>query len=176
MTNEYEEFIRRTLVAAARAAGTLIRKEALKRHALTADVNLPLAQSLLNEAENLLKILPDFETEIRKSIEKTLKEGKPILDTTVTRAIELLLETLPLAFTGALDRMITVVKETNSLIEVANNVIKELTKEGIYIPTLTTLEVKGNDPISLSSALKHGRSKLTTIIEFFQELRKYKED
>jgi|YelNatPaOPRAMG01_1025707.scaffolds.fasta_scaffold18374_7 hypothetical protein len=37
MAEEYEEIKRRAFVAAAKAAGTLIRKEELKRHALTAD-------------------------------------------------------------------------------------------------------------------------------------------
>jgi hypothetical protein len=175
MTEEYEEVKRRALVAAAKAAGTLIRKEELKRSALTADVNLPMAQGLLNEVNNLLKMVPDFETEMKKSIEKALKEGRPILDITINRAIELILESLPLAFAGALNRMVNVIKDINSLIEVANNIIRDLTKEGIFIPTLAPLEIKGNDLISLSSALKYGKEKLITIIEFLQELKKYKD-
>jgi hypothetical protein len=46
MIEEYEEIKRRVLVAVAKAAGTLICKEELKRHTSTADVNPPLAQGL----------------------------------------------------------------------------------------------------------------------------------
>jgi hypothetical protein len=173
MAEEYEEIKRRALVAAAKAAGTLIRKEELKRHALTADVNLPLAQGLLSEVDNLLKMVPDFEKEMKKTVEKALKEGKPILDSTINRAIELMLESLPLAFTDTLNRMVNATKDINSLIEVTNNIIRDLTKEGISIPTLLPLEIRGNDLISMSSALKSGRGKLVTIIEFLQELKKY---
>jgi hypothetical protein len=102
-----------------------------------------------------------------------LKEGKPILDSTINRAIELMLESLPLAFTDTLNRMVNATKDINSLIEVTNNIIRDLTKEGISIPTLLPLEIRGNDLISMSSALKSGRGKLVTIIEFLQELKKY---
>jgi hypothetical protein len=173
MTGEYEEIKRRALVAAAKAAGTLIRKEELKRHALTADVNLPIAQGLLNEVDNLLKMTPDFEKEIKNSLEKALKEGKPILDSTVNRVIELMLESLPLAFTDTLNRMVNATKDINSLIEVINNIIRDLTKEGIFVPTLLPIEIKGNDPITLSSALKFGKRRPVTIIEFLQEPKKY---
>ena len=172
---EVEEIKRRALVAVAKAAGTKIREEELKRHALTADVNLPIAQGLLNEIDNLLKMMPDFEEEMKKSIEKALKEGRPILDSTVTRMVELMIKSLPLAFTDTLNRMVNVLKETNSQIEVTNNIIRDLTREGIYIPTLEPLEIKGNDPMSLSSALKSGKEKLVTIIEFLEELKKYKD-
>lgn len=52
------EVIRRELVAAARAAGTSIRKEAIKRQAITAKVNLPLAKRINNRIEGLLRPLP----------------------------------------------------------------------------------------------------------------------
>jgi hypothetical protein len=170
-----EEVLRRVLVAAARSAGTLIRKEVLKRHALTADVNLPLAQGLLREVDSLLAMMPDFEAEMRKSMEEALREGKPILDSAVDRALKLFLASLPLAFTGSLSRMKNAVRGINSLVEVTNNIIRDLTKEGIYIPTLTPLEVERDDPVSLSSALRHGRDRLMTIIEFLQELKRYSE-
>jgi hypothetical protein len=171
----YEEIKRRALVAAAKAAGTLIRKEELKRHALTADVNLPIAQGLLNEVDNLLKMLPDFENEMKKAVEKALKEGRPILDSAISQAIELMLQSLPLAFTDTQNRIINVLKDINSLIEVTNSIIKDLTKEGISVPSLLLLEIKENDLISLSSALKSGKTKLVTIVEFLQELKKYRD-
>jgi len=56
----YDEVLRRTLVAMARRAGTLIREEELKRQALTASVNRPLAEALLKEVNEILKLLPEI--------------------------------------------------------------------------------------------------------------------
>jgi len=173
MSEGYEEVKRRALVAAAKAAGTLIRKEELRRQAVTAKVNLPLVQSLLKEIDELLGKTPDIEAEMGKAVETALKEGKPILEEAVTRGINLMIKSIPLAFTGTLDRMLTAVKDVNSLIEVTNNIIKDLTKEGISIPTLPLIDIKGEDIMSLSSALKVGKQRLITIINFLQELEKY---
>lgn len=173
MSKEYEEVKRRALVAAAKAAGTLIRKEELRRQAITARVNLPIAQSLLNEINDLLEKVPDVEVEIKKATETALKEGKPVLDTAVTRGIDLIIESIPLVFTDTPSRMLNAAKDVNSLIEVTNNIIKDLAKEGISIPTLSLIDIKGNDLVSLSFALRIGKQRLITIISFLQELEKY---
>ncbi|HWQ17291.1 MAG TPA: hypothetical protein VNL13_05620 [Sulfolobales archaeon] len=173
ISEEYEEVMRRTLVAVAKAAGTLIRKEELKRQALTARINLPIAQSLLNEIDGLLNKMPDIESEMKKVIETALKEGRPLPTMFVAGLFNLIVESIPLAFAGVFTRILDVIKEVNSLIEATNGIIKNLAKEGISIPTLSLVEIKRNDLISLFLALKVCKQRLTTIISFLQELEKH---
>lgn len=101
----YEEVYRRMLVALARRAGTLIRREELVRQALAARVNRPLAEALLKEIDELLKLVPDFEQAIKDAVERALKEGKPVLETILEDVIKGFTKALPLAFIGTLDRM-----------------------------------------------------------------------
>lgn len=96
----YDEVHRRILVAAARRAGTLIRVEELKRQALTASVNRPLAEALLKEIDKILKDLPNFENIMKSSVERALKEDKPLLDTVLKDVVNSFIRSLPLAFTG----------------------------------------------------------------------------
>ena len=144
VSKEYEEIKKWTFIDAAKAAGKVIRKEALKRLALTAKINLPLAKGLLNEVDKLSHYLP----------KSNLKPSIPIEDT-------------------IMDRISNVIQDINGLIEVANAIISNLVKEGILLPRITPLEVRGQDLISLASALESGRQKLELIIEFFERLAKY---
>jgi len=170
----YDEVLRRTLVAMARRAGTLIRVEELKRQALTASVNRPLAEALLKEIDDILKLMPDFEQVIKSAIEKASKEGKPLLDTVIENAIKSFVGVIPLAFMGTLDRMKRVIANTNEIINTTNKIIDELSKEGIHLPKIEIIESK-DDVVSLSLALKTARQRLQTIIEFLKELEKYGE-
>ena len=168
----YNEVLRRTLVAMARRAGTLIREEELKRQALTASVNRPLAEALLKEVNEILKLLPDFEGVIRDATDKALKEGKPLLDTVVEEAIKSFIGTIPLAFTDILNRMGDVLNNTNELISTTNKIIDDLSKEGIHLPKIEQIESK-DDIMSLSIALKNAKQRLQTIISFLKEIEKY---
>lgn len=83
------------IVAMVRRAGTLIRREELRRQALTASINRPVAESLLKEIDNALKLTPDFEQVIKGAVEKASKEGKPLLDTVIEDAIKSFVEVMP---------------------------------------------------------------------------------
>ncbi len=170
----YDEVLRRTLVAMARRVGTLIRVEELKRQALTASINRPLAEALLKEIDNILKLMPDFEQVIKDAIEKASKEGKPLLDTVIDDAIKSFVGVIPLALVGTLDRMKRILVNTNKIIDATNKIIEELSKEGIHLPRIEVIESK-DDVMSLSLALKTARQRLQTIIEFLKELEKYGE-
>jgi len=171
----YEEAYRRMLVALTRRAGTLIRKEELIRQALTASINRPLAEVLLKEIDEILKLAPDFEQATKDAVEGALKEGKPILETVLEDIINGFIKALPLAFAGTLDRMKRVITKTNEVINTANKIIEELSKEGFYLPKIETIEIR-DDIISLTQALKIAKQRLQTIIEFFKELEKYSEE
>jgi hypothetical protein len=68
-----------------------------------------------------------------------------------------------------------IIKEINSLIEGTNKIIDDLSREGIYIPSIAPVEIAGEDPESLRYALNSGKDRLLTILGFLQTLRKYKE-
>jgi len=87
------------LVALARRAGTLIRKEALRRQALTASINRPIAEALLKEIKEFLKSVPDFEEALKSSVKKAMEEKKSLLDTVMSDVIKSLIEAFPLALT-----------------------------------------------------------------------------
>ena len=76
---------------------------------------------------------------------------------------------------GTLDRMKRTIANTNEIINTTNKIVNELSKEGIYLPKIETIESK-DDAISLSLALKTARQRLQTIIEFLKELEKYGEE
>lgn len=167
-----EEVVRRSLVALVKQAGTLIRKEELKRQALTASVNRPIVESLLQSIENKLATLPDLGKRIAEASAKALEEGKPVLETVFEKFVESLLQSLPLTITGALDEMKSLIEETNKQIEVANRILQEIKKAGIFAPNLSTITYKGEDYMSLYSALKVAKERLKTIKEFYCELEK----
>ena len=175
---EHEEAVRRLLVAVAKRAGTVIRKEELKRQAITAAINKPFAQEIKNEIEKIINTIPNPEEILEKIFEKT-KEGAPILDVTISELIEGFMEALPAAVTGVIDRIPDLIDDTNNLIETANRILEELDKEGIYTPKLKPImltDEEKKDFIKLSSKLRLARERLETIIEFFGELEKYSVD
>jgi len=171
----YEEVYRRMLVALARRAGTLIRREELVRQALAARVNRPLAEALLKEIDELLKLVPDFEQAIKDAVERALKEGKPVLETILEDVIKGFTKALPLAFIGTLDRMKKAIINANEIINAANKIIEDLSEEGFHLPRIESIAVK-DDIISLTQALKTAKQVLQTIVEFFKELEKYGEE
>lgn len=171
----YEEVYRRMLVALARRAGTLIRREELVRQALAARVNRPLAEALLKEIDELLKLVPDFEQAIKDAVERALKEGKPVLETILEDVVKGFTKALPLAFIGTLDRMKKAIINANEIVNAANKIIEDLSEEGFHLPRIESIAVK-DDIISLTQALKTAKQVLQTIVEFFKELEKYGEE
>lgn len=169
----FEEILRREFVAVARRAGTLIRKEALARQALTASVNRPLAEALLKEVDDLIKILPDFEKGIAEASKKALENGKPLLENVLEDFFSKAMAVLPMAVIGMLDRARKTLESVNSIIDVTNEMIKELSKEGIHLPKINKIRIPDNN-LFIASSLKEAKQKLETIIEFFKELEKYK--
>ena len=168
----YDEVQRRIYVAAARRAGTIIREEALVRQALTASVNRPLAEALLKQVEELLQIIPDFERGLAESTKKALEEGKPLVDSILEDLLSKAIQFLPLAVIGTLKKAVNILTDVNNIIDVANKIIDELSKEGIYLPKINKIEIPDNALLIVNS-LKEAKQRLETIIEFFKELEKY---
>lgn len=169
----YEEALRRSLVVAVKKLGTLIREEELRRQALTANVNKPIAENLLQTVEDILAKMPDIEKEISSAITTAIKEGKPILEAALQELVKSMLESLPIAVIS-LERVKTVLREVNEQIDVANRILEEINKAGVYTPKLQSVSHK-DDYVSLLLALKASRERLRVIIDFYSELEKFLE-
>lgn len=110
----YEEILRRSLVAAAKEAGTLIREKELKRQALTVSINRPIVESLIQTIDAKLSNLPDLREEVANAASKALAIGKPILDTALNAFIKGLLQSLPFCLLVGLRSLRRyLVKQTN---------------------------------------------------------------
>jgi len=171
----YDEVLRRTLVILTRRAGTLIRAEELKRQALSASVLRPLAETLLAEVDELLETIPDYEQAIKSSAEKAMREGKPVIDTIIQDMLMKFMESLPLAMAGTFEKAKSAIARINNVIDSVNKIIEDISKEGIPLPKLDPINIAKDDIVTLSVALRIGRQRLLTIIEFLKELEKYGE-
>ncbi|MEM4469053.1 MAG: hypothetical protein QXS32_08325 [Candidatus Nezhaarchaeales archaeon] len=167
----YEEVLRRTLVAAAKEIGTLIRKEELKRQALSASINRPIAENLLQSIESKLATMPDLAKEVGEAMAKAFKEGKPVLETAIEKFVESILKSLPIAITGGLNELKTMIEGVNQQVEVANRILEKINEAGIFTPRLEKISCK-DDYMSLFSAMKIAKERLKIIIDFYRELEK----
>ena len=175
MEKEYEESMRRLLVAVAKRAETVIREEELKRQAINAEINRAFAQTIIEEIDKILETIPDPGNILSKILEKT-KEGTPIFDAAITELISGFMESLPAVVTGVMGKIPDLIEDTNNLIEIANKILDELNREGVYTPKLKPITLTDEDRkdfIKLASKLKLAKERLETIIAFFSELEKY---
>jgi len=92
-----------------------------------------LAEALLAEVDELLKTIPDYEQAIKSSAERAAREGKSIIDTIIQDMI------------------------TKFIITSVNEIIGDISKEGISLPKLGSINVAKGDPATLSVVLKIGR-------------------
>jgi hypothetical protein len=191
---EDEEILRERYATPLKSAEILISREKLRAFASRVESLLPKAQRLLNEVDILLKN-PEIERSTRTSLpfERVFWAialfifllilllaflGSPfssLVRILVTLFILLILFTFFANSFGGTRNSKDIIKEINSLIEVTNKIIDDLSREGIYIPSIAPVEIAGEDPESLRYALNSGKDRLLTILGFLQTLRKYKE-
>jgi hypothetical protein len=191
---EDEEILKERYATPLKSAEILISREKLRAFASRVESLLPKAQRLLNEVDILLKN-PEIERSTRTSLpfERVFWAialfifllilllaflGSPfssLVRILVTLFILLILFTFFANSFGGTRNSKDIIKEINSLIEVTNKIIDDLSREGIYIPSIAPVEIAGEDPESLRYALNSGKDRLLTILGFLQTLRKYKE-
>lgn len=99
-------------------------------------------ESLLQSIENKLATLPDLGKRIAEDSARALEEGKPVLETVFEKFVESLLQSLPLTITGALDKMKSLIEETNKQIEVANRILQEIKKQEYLHPIYPPLPTR----------------------------------
>jgi hypothetical protein len=71
--------------------------------------------------------------------------------------------------TGGLEELKTLLSQANQQIEIANRIIKELSREGIFLPSLNQIPVK-DDYMSIYSGLKTAVERLKTIRAFYSKI------
>jgi hypothetical protein len=191
---EDEEILKERYATPLKSAEILISREKLRAFASRVESLLPKAQRLLNEVDILLKN-PEIERSTRTSLpfERVFWAialfifllilllaflGSPfssLVRILVTLFILLILFTFFANSFGGTRNSKDIIKEINSLIEGTNKIIDDLSREGIYIPSIAPVEIVSEDPESLRYALNSGKDRLLTILGFLQTLRKYKE-
>jgi len=151
---EVEEYYRRQLVKLIREAGTLIRKEMVKRQALTAEINIAYAESLKNFIKEDYELLcKPLENMVKDSFEK-FKQGEDLGKIIAEGFTTSLLTTFQASLIRPLPEMVEHIKKVNSFLDsVVNPIIDELRNEGIYLHRIEpiTLPTQINIPIITKS-------------------------
>ncbi|MEM0005034.1 MAG: hypothetical protein QXN97_06860 [Desulfurococcaceae archaeon] len=165
-----EEYYRRMIVKLIKEAGTLIRVEVVKRHALTAEINLHYAESLRN-------ILREDYDIFAKPLEDVLKEGLDRLKKGENKnivAADMLL-TLTRRYVLFSQRRISEIvehiKAVNNFITLVNKIIEELNKEGIYLDTIEPVTVPIlQDDYTIARILREALNRLDMAIGILKGL------
>jgi hypothetical protein len=151
-----EEYYRRMIVKLIREAGTAIRKEMVKRHALTAEINLEYAESLKKLIKEDYELFSKpFEDTFRKGVERAIKGedlGKVIAET----FFNLLATSIGAQFIRPPPIIVDHINTANNFLKsVVNKIIEELSKEGIYLPPVEPVSLPASpDIISLANGLR----------------------
>jgi len=152
---ELEEYTRRTVVRLIKEAGTMIRREVVRRHALTAEANIEYAKRLREQIiEDYQSLSMPLEGILREGMDR-LQKGEDIGDIIA----DAIVKGIGTAIMGALARPIEIVvghiNDVNSFVEdVVNKIITELSKEKIYLPKLNTVQLQSVNLPQVIIALK----------------------
>lgn len=141
------------MVAQIRKAGTQIRKQELMRQKMNAEANIDYAIFLQKRINDDVEIVSE---PIQKTVEiasKRFQNGATLDDIIDSGLVELISRGIP-AITKRQPRLITRdIKDVNAFVEdVINNIIKDLSKEGIYMPRLNQVDTDVLLPFALSEA------------------------
>jgi Mg2+ and Co2+ transporter CorA len=135
LTGEVQEYWRRQMVALIRGAGTTIRKEEVKRQALSARVNLKEAARLRQEVLDDCKTL--LPTEVLEKMQKASAEEISKYLGDYLQKIILSIVAIP----AQLSRVQAHFQTLNDLVSMANRIIQDLSNEGIYLVPVQSVTV-----------------------------------
>jgi len=169
---EIEEYYRRMIVKLVREAGTAIRKEMVKRHALTAEVNLRYAESLRKLIEEDYRLLSKpFEDVFKGGIERASK-GEDIEKVFEESFFTLLTMGEGFKLTYPLVVMIDHINSVNSFLRsVINKIVEELSKEGIYLHPIEPVSLPSSpDVASLANGLREALYRMDMAIGILKGL------
>jgi hypothetical protein len=167
-----EEYYRRVIVKLIREAGTEIRKEMVKRHALTAEVNLSYVESLKKIIEEDYKLLSKPLEDILKESFERFKRGEDIGKVFEDWLTASLTTTLQAQFIRPLPIMLSHLESVNNFLKsVMNRIVEELNKEGIYLHPIEPVPLPTTSDITLvTSGLRDALYKIDMAIGILKGL------
>ncbi len=139
-----EEVYRRQLVALARQAGTNIRKEELKRQALSAQINLPGAIAAQETIRNAIRVISPREYRGRLETMTLDDLGEHFMGW-LGKVLLAAMSGLPLA------RLQGTLASLNEYIKVHNRIVGDLASERIYLAAIPEVPIP-TDYLSAASA------------------------
>jgi len=150
-----KEYLRRYTVKLIKEAGSQIRKEEIKRQALTAKINLEYAENLREIIKEDYEKLMQPMDGIIKTI-KRIGKGKEPIETVIKEVItDSVVNTIYFSLFNPFPRILEDINKANSFItQVMNNIIAELRKEGIQLPNIDPVYVSSQVPSAVANGLE----------------------
>ena len=161
------EYWRRTMTQLNRDAGTEIRRAMVRRHALTAGLNLDRArrvQGLIQRDVESLVPKDEMDTIVRR-----LRGPQPQeqVSLELNRLLTSWLAAIP-ALPFRMQELTSHVEELNLLVEVANRIIGDLGGEGIYLAEIQPLTVPQD--LGILAALPRAFETANIVVGFLEGL------
>jgi len=171
--NETEEYYRRMMVKLVREAGTMIRKEEIKRQALTAEINLQYAgllRKLIQEDYELLS--KPLENILKESFQRFTK-GENVGDILASWFISSFASIVQASLIRPIPEIVKHIENVNSFLNsVVNRIINELRKEGIYLHSIEPISLPPQvDIFSLARGLKDALTKIDMAIGILKGIK-----
>jgi|GEM_PF-5327253 len=160
------------IVKSVREAGTAIRKEMVKRQALTAEVNLKYAESLRRVIEEDYRSLSKpFEDVFKGGMERVLK-GEDLRKVVAETLFTLLVTGIGAQLARPLPIVIDHVNNVNSFLNsVINKIVEELRNEGIYLHPIEPVSLPTSpDVASLANGLREALNRMDMAIGILKGL------
>jgi hypothetical protein len=166
-----EEYYRRMIVKLIKEAGTLIRIEVIKRQALTAEINLHYAESLRNLLREDYSILAKpLENALKESFDK-FRKGEDVGEIIADWLLTSLTSYIYASFQRPIPEIIEHIKTANNFLTLANKIIEELNKEGIYLHPIEPVTIPTQqDVYAIARALKEALNRLDIAIGILKGL------
>lgn len=160
------------MVKLAREAGTMIRKEAIKRQALTAEVNLEYAKSLRKLIQEDYELLCKPLEDVLKEHVNKLKKGMKAENIVGDWLISSLLTALQASLIRPIPEMAKHIEDVNTFLNsVINQIINEVSKEGIYLHSIEAVSLPLQvDVIAAYRGLKDALTKMGMAIGILRGL------
>jgi len=171
ITKRIEEFYRRMIVKLIKEAGTLIRLEVVKRHALTAELNLNYAINLRRIVQEDYEILSKPLEEVFKESFKRLERGEELGRIIADWFITSLASYMYASFQRPIPEIIEHIRMANNFLSTVNKIIDELGKEGIFIHHIEQVSIPSQqDVFAIARTLREALNRLDMAIGILEGL------
>ncbi len=148
-----EELERRKMRGLIREAGTQIRKEALKRQTINAKANIEYAKTMQKDVNEDYEFMSKIMKELMGKAQKQIKQGEGLIDIAKDSIIEIIAKRSIVTAFRHPDVIKKHAMDINYFIEdVINKIIKDLSKEGIYLSKFNPIDINGAWPMVVTES------------------------